>query len=375
MNELETVDRRSKRMARVLRDRSDAILRAWEAEARDLGPMRDLDRPERLGSMPRWVAVLADITDRLAEGVEPRIPDTLIEEHAAQRVRAGFDVAQVAEELTILRRVIANELEGGADDARWLAQAVDLVLVRCVDRCAALRAAQPGTAEERERMLALVSHDLRTPLTAIDLSSAVLLEMPQVTADSFLEKQLRMIRRNTARMTGLIGDLLDVSSIDAGRLALSRERCALAPLLGECLKSLTPLAEEKGVSLRREILLDEGAAARCDRIEEVLGKLIENAISLTERGGEVSVRAELRDGEARVSVADSGPAIAPEDFEHVFDLSWKGRPGQRAAGMRLFIARAIVEAHGGRMWVEQNPPRGSRFAFTLPLLEGDTGAS
>jgi signal transduction histidine kinase len=242
---------------------------------------------------------------------------------------------------------------------------------------ARLHEATREAVQLRDRILALVSHDLRTPLTAIDLSGAVLLETPQARDDRFLHKQLEIIRRNAARMSRLIGDLLDMSSIQSGRLTLELRRCVLAPLLAESVESQLAIAEEKGVALRAELDIQGDDVSMCDRdrIHQVLANLIGNAIKFCERGGSVTLRAECGGGEARISVTDTGPGIAPEDIEHVFELFWKGKVGaQRGTGLGLFIARGLVEAHHGRMWVDSRTGGGSRFCFTLPLVTGDAGS-
>lgn len=218
----------------------------------------------------------------------------------------------------------------------------------------------------RERMLAIVSHDLRSPLAAIDLGSAVLLELPATQRDPLVQKQVALIRRNVDRMSRLIGDLLDMSSIQAGALTLERSPCALGALLAETLEAHEPLAREKSIALRSEVHVGERVAC-CDRdrIHQVLSNLLGNAIKFSEPGGEVRLLAEERGTEARVTVIDTGPGIPEADLPHVFELFWKG--SRHGTGLGLFIARGIVEAHGGRIGVESRSREGSTFWFTLPL--------
>jgi PAS domain S-box-containing protein len=219
----------------------------------------------------------------------------------------------------------------------------------------------------REQTLAVVSHDLRNPLSAIDLGSQLLTESPSVRADAAATRQAAVIRRNAARMARLIGDLLDVSSMQAGALAMERRPLPLAGLLVEAFDAHEPIAREKGVSL----VLDAGPGhvrvrADRDRLMQVLANLLGNAIKFCAPADEVRLSAEPADGYVRVCVADTGPGIPEEDRPHVFDVYWKGRRGG-GTGLGLAIARGIVEAHGGRIEASPNGVRGARLCFTLPV--------
>lgn len=221
--------------------------------------------------------------------------------------------------------------------------------------------------EVRDRVLAMVSHDLRTPLTAIDLSGAVLQERPQVKSDSFAVKQMDVIRRNAARMSRLVADLLDLASLQAGRLALEQRPSALAALVEECVEPQRAIATERGVEVVVEVEADVQVWCDRDRVHQVMSNLLGNAIKFCPSGGTVTVRAgELDDSQAVVRVIDTGPGIEAEHLPHVFDIFWKGRDGgRRGAGVGLYVARGIVEAQGGRMWVRSEPGCGSEFSFTL----------
>ena len=220
----------------------------------------------------------------------------------------------------------------------------------------------------RERILAVVSHDLRDPLGTIDLANTLLLRNHAVREDPHARRQIEVIHRGTQRAVRLVGDLLDVASIQAGKLSLQVAARELRPLLDETVEAYEPLAREKGVRLRWE-LGSEGTWVRCDgdRLRQVLANLMGNALRFTPAGGEIVVRADVEGGEARLSVADTGPGIVPEEREHIFDLYWKSRRPEGGTGLGLFIARGIVESHGGQMWVESQPGQGSRFTFTLQV--------
>lgn len=230
--------------------------------------------------------------------------------------------------------------------------------------------------ELRERVLSVVSHDLRSPLAAIDLAGAVLLELPATRGNTFVQKQLTLVRRNVGRMSRLIGDLLDMSSIQAGRLSLEREPCALVPLLAETLEAHQDAAREQTIALESDLRMGEHVLAPCDRdrVHQVLSNLLGNAIKFCEAGAEITLSAEVRGREARIAVVDTGPGIPEPELPHVFELFWKS-PRHRGTGLGLFIARGIVEAHGGRMGVQSEEQRGSTFWFTLPLGEGPSNGS
>jgi signal transduction histidine kinase len=223
--------------------------------------------------------------------------------------------------------------------------------------------------ELRDRILAVVSHDLRNPLGAIDLGAALLLKNTTVRSDPMARKQAETVQRAAGRMDRLISDLLDMSSIQAGRLSLHREKCPLAPILNEAADAHEPAAREKGIEIHRDFPVDE-RQIHCDhdRILQVLSNLLSNSIKFCRGGDTISLAAELQDGSVLISVADTGPGIEREELAQVFELYWKGKAKERrGTGLGLFISRGIVEAHGGRLWVESKVGTGSTFFLTLPL--------
>lgn len=265
----------------------------------------------------------------------------------------------------------ALSLAGRRYDARDLEVAEELAYLAAltVDNARLFQESQQA-AQLRENVLAIVSHDLRTPLGNIDLSATLLAQQPPIARDPQLTRKVDVIRRATRRMGRLISDLLDVASIQAGRLSVEPRREALDPILMDTVRTHEEAAREGGVSLacRSE---PPALAVRCDRdrILQVLGNLVSNAIKFCRPGDSVELRAAVEGSEARISVRDSGPGIAAEQLPHVFEPFWSGRSDKRGTGLGLFISRRIVEAHGGRIWVESAPGRGSTFAFTLPLAD------
>jgi signal transduction histidine kinase len=250
---------------------------------------------------------------------------------------------------------------------------VDFVLFTAIGQAfAAWRAAEQRSADRevqmREALMATVSHDLKSPLSVVLLESTRLLESTP-RDDPPRVRHLEAIRRSALRMSALIRDLLDVARFQNGRLFLDKRDHELNALLEDALDDSRPAADARDVALSLEI--DEGAprVVHCDgaRIAQVLGNLIGNAIRFTPPRGNVVVRATLDARELVISVVDEGPGVHRADVEHVFERFWQGpRRSGGSAGLGLPIARSIVEAHGGRIWVDPLPDRGSAFRFTLP---------
>jgi signal transduction histidine kinase len=220
------------------------------------------------------------------------------------------------------------------------------------------RADADTTVATRDDFLATVSHDLRSLLSGISLSAQVLLEKaPSGAAGDLTRRCAGTSQRLVARMSRLVNDLLDVTSIEAGRVALLIEESDVAGVLRDTLEAFEPLAAAKGVSLSAEAELppcighfDSG------RILEVLANLVSNAIKFTTAGGRVSIRVAREDNELRFAVNDTGIGIPEEALHGVFDKF------KQVAKDR----RGLVEAHGGRMWGESQLGVGSTFHFAIP---------
>lgn len=214
----------------------------------------------------------------------------------------------------------------------------------------------------RDEVLAVVSHDLKNPLESVLLSSALLLRGPEPAA---VRRYAETLQRSAGRMDRLIRELLDLSRIDAGRFQLELRPERLEALVDEALGMLAPLAHERQVALRIEgAPLDATVPCDRERILQVLSNLVGNALAFAPHGGHVVVALALGERDAEVRVVDDGPGIPPDDLPHVFERFWKSR--SRGTGLGLAIVRGIVDAHGGRVWVESRVGAGSTFGFTLP---------
>jgi signal transduction histidine kinase len=184
------------------------------------------------------------------------------------------------------------------------------------------------------------------------------------------------MKRAGERMNRLVQDLLDVAKLEAGRVAISARPVAVAPLVSEASGMLAPIAAEKQLRLEtviaeglQEVVADEG------RVIQVLSNLVGNAVKFTPAGGTITIRAEDAPGGVRFSVSDTGVGMTPDQLSQLFGQFWQANPAdRRGIGLGLSIAKGIVEAHGGRIWVESQPGVGTTFHFTLSasLVSGAT---
>jgi signal transduction histidine kinase len=218
----------------------------------------------------------------------------------------------------------------------------------------------------RDEIMGIVAHDLRNPLGAITMRAALM----QDAAES---KQTRLhaswIENVAMRMGYLIKTMLDVATLEAGRFSLVRTDCDVDDLLIETEGLFEPLAQSKQIELARDGEHDLVIHADRERMLQVLSNLVGNALKFTPPGGRVTVAVERVGDTAQFGVIDSGPGIAHEDLPRVFDRFWRHEtPGRKSTGLGLFIAKGIVEAHGGRIWAESEVGHGARFYFTVPLV-------
>ena len=227
----------------------------------------------------------------------------------------------------------------------------------------------------KSEFLASMSHELRTPLNTILGFSELLSEEG---AGALNEKQKRFvthIQRDAQHLLELINDILDLSKIEAGRLELHVEPFPMAVATAEVLTSIRPLAIAKNLTLDGDI--DATLILQADRLrfKEILYNLLSNAIKFTQPGGRVWVESSVMDGSVCLVVSDTGIGIKTEDQQAIFEsfrqVSATTKGVREGTGLGLAITRRLVEHHGGKIWVESTPGRGSRFFFTLPLAGAD----
>ena len=272
----------------------------------------------------------------------------------------------------------AGRREYGDDD---LDLATDLArrAALAVDNARLYQQAQQAT-RTRDDVLGIVSHDLRNPLNTIQMSSAFMLDLigPQgVTIPGgvagappvSLDRHFSVILRAARRANALIEDLLDVTRIDARHLSVELIEVVASSLIDEAVLDAAPLAADRSIELGHawqdgdiSVLADRG------RIAQVFSNLVGNALKFTPKGGRIDLQGRVAGGEVTFSVADTGSGIPAEDVPRLFDRFWQAQRARRAgAGLGLYIAKGIVEAHGGRLWVESTLGQGTTFFFALPI--------
>lgn len=219
----------------------------------------------------------------------------------------------------------------------------------------------------RDQLVAVVSHDLRTPLSVVQMQTQLLAQAAASRTPEQLRTALERIRRATGSMTRLVEDLLDTAKLEAERFNVRPEDYDADALIDEALGLVRPLAERKSISLETPPTSRLRVRADVDRMYQVLSNIVGNAIKYTPEGGRVRVLIEAASDEVVVSVTDTGPGIAADALPHLFDRYWRA-PGSNSHGFGLgmYIARGIVEAHAGSIWAESRPGEGLRVSFTLP---------
>jgi len=223
----------------------------------------------------------------------------------------------------------------------------------------------------RQDMLSIVSHELRTPLTGALLNAEALTRAAPSGERRKGRAKLEHIRRALQQMDYLVNDLLDVTSIEAGKLALARENLCVLGLIREAVELVEPLAHQKSVAVdvvepARPLWVD------CDgkRLLQVLCNLLANGIKFAPEGGVVTISARAEGTCVRVAVDDNGPGIAPAVLRRLFERFVQASDTARQGrGLGLYIAKGIVEAHGGRIWAETELGRGTRLQFTVAAAD------
>jgi two-component system sensor histidine kinase GlrK len=216
-----------------------------------------------------------------------------------------------------------------------------------------------------------MSHELRTPLTSIREGTSLLLEGVGGTITDKQQRLLTIISEESNRLISLVSSLLDLSKMEAGMMIYNLEQASLGPLIVQAITEITPLVEAKKIMLETKIG-EELPMMKIDseRILQALRNLIGNAVKFTPDGGQVRVSARPVDAGVEVSVADTGPGIPVEKLTTIFDrFQQVAAPGPYRSwgtGLGLAIVNQVIKSHGGKVWAESDPGRGSTFIFVLP---------
>jgi signal transduction histidine kinase len=285
----------------------------------------------------------------------------------------------VETKLAAIRQMYGEAQEGRARLASWLraliagfvmfAFALSWLFARALARSFAkehdaLEAARRALIA-RDTVLGVVAHDLRTPLGAIMMKAD---RIAKAAESEEVRKRGASIVNVAARMEHLIKTMLDVATLEAGRLTVSPKECSAEELLLGATEVFGSLAAAKRVTLEQHVEQPHLAVlADRERVLQVLSNLMTNALKFTPQDGKITMSVHSLGDTVRFSVADTGAGIAREHLASLFDRFWKHETlGNKGTGLGLFIAKGIVIAHGGRMWVESEPGRGATFFFTLP---------
>ncbi len=301
--------------------------------------------------------------------------DALVKSEVIRRlgVRALYGVPLVGDGrlLGVAHMGSLTAFEFSEDDRRLFETMADRASASLLQHM--LREEAHEAVRGRDEMLAIVSHDLRNPLGVVALNAALVSRDAAVETESGKRSRRRAdsILRASDRMNRLINDLLDLTSIERGRLAVERKPERPEAIVDEVLANFQAVAAERGVTLTGEVTPDLPAVC-CDRdrMLQVIGNLLSNALKATSAGGSVVVRASpTPDRAVRFAIADTGAGIAPEDLTRVFERFWRGkRVNYQGSGRGLAIAKGIVEAHGGRIWAESCVGQGSTFFVEIPAV-------
>lgn len=355
------------------------VLRRIASSHSDAAPHQALRSIEARGL--DWDAP-SDSIDVIRTGqarVEYQVSDDWLEAHAADAAQIDdlrrLGVRSCATVPLLVRERAIGTLVVGTSERTLLPTDVKLITAiaeraaLALDNAVLYRQARRALAG-RDQVLAVVSHDLRTPAAAIAMCARTLLEHPPEAADE-RRALCATILESSDWMHRLIQDLLDAASIDAGRLAVAPLPQPLAPMVAAVTDLFRERAHSAGVALHTR-LPDDLPPVLADhaRMVQLLGNLLGNALSFTPTGGAVTVGASAGPDGVTILVRDTGAGIAPEHVPHIFDRFWHAEQHGVAggAGLGLAIAKGIADAHHGRIWVDSAVGRGSTFFVLLPAV-------
>ncbi|MCO5165773.1 MAG: ATP-binding protein [Planctomycetes bacterium] len=283
----------------------------------------------------------------------------------AQQVAAALANARLIDQITRANR----ELEAARDEILRWNQELEHKVEQRTREVQAQAAKIADLHQQKDQLLGMVAHDLRTPLTGL-LGFA---EVALVDLDTGgpVREDLDVIRTTALEMNELLSDLLDVAKFEAGKIRLALQEVDLAQVLGEGRRRYDLWAQAKGIAFRLA-LRGPLPRARVDarRVQQILNNLVSNAVKFSSKGGAITLSAREVDGAVEVSVTDTGQGIEPSEIDRIFgqfeQTSAQPTAGERGSGLGLAIAKKLVELHGGRIWVESKKGVGSKFTFTLP---------
>ena len=235
------------------------------------------------------------------------------------------------------------------------------------------REALRQAVQAREDVLAIVSHDMRTPLAVVHTTTSMLLNPKYNLTPAQVREQHERIRRNVDLMNRMIGDLMDMVHLRSGTLSINPKPTVVNEVLREAVTAHEAPARDKGLQMRYDAGTDVMRAdADRARLMQLFQNLLGNAVKFTKAGDSINITSRTRGNHAQIEIADSGPGIAADDLPHIFDpyYSASKKHQKTGTGLGLYIAKGIVDAHGGTIRCVSEPGVGTTFNITLPLSTG-----
>ncbi len=278
--------------------------------------------------------------------------------------------------LVAREKIIGAVILGMSSSKRKFSE-VDILFVRLVEYRIALSIDNIRLYDEaqraiyaREDILSIVSHDLRNPLAAIKGGFQLIPQLLKGKNEEQINTLVSTLGDSATFMERLINDLLDFSKIHQGNLSLQLKEISIEKLISEIIELSQGKAKEKSIDLSSTIT-ENASTLICDpdRIKQVLNNLIGNAIKFTPENGKITLGIQEQAEKFYFSVIDNGPGISKENLLHIFDRYWQvKKTAHLGTGLGLFIAKGLVEAHGGGMWLESEIGKGSNFQFEIPKI-------
>jgi len=252
---------------------------------------------------------------------------------------------------------------------------VDMDVTERKEAAEALEQSRQAQIQFKDAFLSHVSHELRSPLTAIKQFSSILLSGVAGELNKEQHEYQQIVQRNIGQLQAMIDDLLEVTRLETGKLTVEPDRVSISDAVTDALDTLRGTARGKGITLSGDVPADLPVAyADQTRLRQILIILLDNAIKFTPDGGSVAIRARLLQQERScllLEVSDTGDGISPEVgeriFERLYQVSEPGTASRKGLGLGLYICKELVTRQGGRIWVESQPEKGSIFSFTLPV--------
>jgi signal transduction histidine kinase len=353
-------------IAELLEQEERAIIDTWKREIAKNTKKKNLDDAALIDHMSD---LLQELAETLRSGTGEHIEDYKFRQgpiqHGTQRVRVGFDIEEVVTEYNILRDVLQDKAEAAGMDLRGKVGHLVNDVLNAAMRLSIRTYVKERNAEVtrlRQERLSFMMHDLKTPLSAIVSAASILAANPSLDPKANLDV-IGIIRRNSDRMNALLMRVVREEQYLAAEPVLERRDIQMSPIVDGLVAELKPLSEKVQTDVANQIDPQMMINADPALLAEVFQNLISNAIQFT-RCGYVSVGAEVRGDVIECWVKDSGKGINPDRIQRIFNKFETDSAGGH--GLGLAIVKKIVEAHGGKVSVESDPGKGSRFYFTIP---------